>query len=102
MQRTTQPPTKARLRRTRTDIPEALLQSALVEFGAKGFDGASTRAIAARVEVHSRRPNHFESKTAVWTAAVDHLFGRDPKRPTWIHAHADGLVTILLPGPAGL
>jgi TetR/AcrR family transcriptional regulator len=65
-----------RLRRTRTDIREALLESALVEFVAKGFDGASTRAIAARVEAHQPQINyHFESKTALWTAAVDHLFG---------------------------
>jgi AcrR family transcriptional regulator len=52
------------------------LESALVEFGAKGFDGASTRAIAARVQAHQPQINyHFESKTALWTAAVDHLFG---------------------------
>src|ERR1700738_2958855 len=68
--------TKVRVRRTRTDIRAALLESALVEFGAKGFDGASTRAIAARVEAHQPQINyHFESKTALWTAAVDHLFG---------------------------
>jgi TetR/AcrR family transcriptional regulator len=66
---------KVRPRRLRTDIREALLESALVEFGAKGFDGASTRAIAARVEAHQPQINyHFESKTALWTAAVDYLF----------------------------
>jgi TetR/AcrR family transcriptional regulator len=76
MERKTPTPNKVRLRRTRTDIREALLESALVEFGAKGFDGASTRAIAARVEAHQPQINyHFESKTALWTAAVDHLFG---------------------------
>jgi TetR/AcrR family transcriptional regulator len=76
MERKTQPPNKVRLRRNRADIREALLESALVEFGAKGFDGASTRAIAARVEAHQPQINyHFESKTALWTAAVDHLFG---------------------------
>jgi AcrR family transcriptional regulator len=76
MQRKTPPPTTVRLRRTRTDIREALLESALVEFGAKGFDGASTRAIARRVQAHQPQINyHFESKTALWTAAVDYLFG---------------------------
>ncbi len=76
MERKTQQPDKVRLRRTRTDIREALLKSALVEFGAKGFDGASTRAIAARIEAHQPQINyHFESKSALWTAAVDHLFG---------------------------
>jgi AcrR family transcriptional regulator len=76
MQRKTQPPNTVRLRRSRTDIREALLASALVEFGAKGFDGASTRAIASRIQAHQPQINyHFESKAALWTAAVDHLFG---------------------------
>ena len=76
MQHKTQSPDKVRVRRKRTDIREALLESALVEFGAKGFDGASTRAIASRVQAHQPQINyHFESKTALWTAAVDHLFG---------------------------
>ena len=72
----TQPPESPRVRRTRTDIREALLESALVEFGANGFDGASTRAIASRIHAHQPQINyHFESKTALWTAAVDYLFG---------------------------
>jgi AcrR family transcriptional regulator len=65
-----------RRRRARTGMREALLQAALVEFGAKGFDGAATRAIAARVDAHQPQINyHFESKAALWTAAVDYLFG---------------------------
>ena len=76
MDRKTPTPNKVRLRRTRADIREALLESALIEFGAKGFDGASTRAIAARIQAHQPQINyHFESKSALWTAAVDHLFG---------------------------
>jgi TetR/AcrR family transcriptional regulator len=76
MQRKIQAPNTVRLRRTRTDIRQALLDSALVEFGAKGFDGASTRAIASRVQAHQPQINyHFESKTALWTAAVNYLFG---------------------------
>src|SRR5258708_35876994 len=75
MQGKAQAPEKVRLRRSRSDIREELLQSALVEFGAKGFDGASTRAIARRVEAHQPQLNyHFESKAALWTAAVDYLF----------------------------
>ena len=75
MQRKANAPNKVRLRRARTDIREALLGSALVEFGAKGFDGASTRAIARRVEAHQPQINyHFESKAGLWTAAVDYLF----------------------------
>ncbi len=76
MPRKPQVETKVRVRRARTDIREDLLQSALVEFGLKGFDGASTRAIARRVEAHQPQINyHFESKEALWTAAVDYLFG---------------------------
>src|SRR5829696_2421348 len=68
--------TPARPRRSRDDIREQLLESALVEFGAKGFDGASTRAIARRIDAHQPQINyHFASKEALWAAAVDHLFG---------------------------
>lgn len=60
----------------RSDIREELLNAALVEFGARGFDGASTRAIAARIGAHQPQIHyHFESKAALWTAAVDYLFG---------------------------
>src|ERR1700691_3921284 len=76
MPRKAEAPNKVRVRRARADIREALLESALVEFGAKGFDGASTRSIARRVEAHQPQINyHFESKAALWTAAVDYLFG---------------------------
>jgi len=76
MPRKAQAPKTVRPRRARTDIREALLESALVEFGAKGFDGASTRAIARRVEAHQPQINyHFDSKAALWAASVDYLFG---------------------------
>src|SRR3954451_21169833 len=106
MPRKSPSPDAVRLRRNRTDIREALLKSALVEFGAKGFEGASTRAIASRVEAHQPQINyHFESKTALWTAAVDYLFGllRDaiygviPSKPAGVDvsqlaaAFADGI-----------
>jgi TetR/AcrR family transcriptional regulator len=85
-------PNTVRLRRTRTNIREALLESALVEFGAKGFDGASTRAIASRVQAHQPQINyHFESKTALWMAAVDYLFG------LWAKA-LDGVIPTKLTG----
>ena len=64
-----------RTRAVREDIRERLLDAALAEFGAKGFDGASTRSIARRIGAHQPQINyHFESKEALWTAAVDHLF----------------------------
>lgn len=65
----------SRTRAVRADIRERLLDAALLEFGAKGFDAASTRAIARRIGAHQPQINyHFESKEALWTAAVDHLF----------------------------
>jgi TetR/AcrR family transcriptional regulator len=58
------------------DIRERLLDAALLEFAEKGFDGASTRAIAGRIGAHQPQINyHFASKEALWFAAVDHLFG---------------------------
>ena len=64
-----------RARVVRGDIRDRLLEAALAEFGAKGFDGASTRAIARRIGAHQPQINyHFASKQALWTAAVDHLF----------------------------
>jgi len=64
-----------RTRRTRDDLREELLESALLEFAAKGFDGASTRSIAERVDAHQPQINyHFASKEALWDAAVEHLF----------------------------
>lgn len=51
------------------------MASALVEFAERGFEGASTRSIAERVDAHQPQINyHFESKDALWVAAVDHLF----------------------------
>jgi AcrR family transcriptional regulator len=65
------------MRRTRENIRQQLLDAALVEFGAKGFDGASTRSIAQRADAHQPQINyHFDSKEALWFAAVDHLFTR--------------------------
>ena len=65
------------VRRTRADIRQQLLDSALVEFGAKGFDGASTRSIAEGADAHQPQINyHFDSKEELWFAAVDHLFMR--------------------------
>ncbi len=67
-----------RRRQARADATRtALLDAALTEFAANGFEGASTRAIAERAGTHQPQINyHFESKDALWRAAVDHLFGR--------------------------
>jgi AcrR family transcriptional regulator len=60
-----------------TSTPAKLLDAALVEFAAHGFEATSTRAIAARAGVHQPQINyHFASKDALWRAAVDHLFAQ--------------------------
>lgn len=64
-----------RSRRDGRDVRDLLLQSAIVEFAAKGFEGASTRSIAKRIDAHQPQINyHFESKAALWRAAIDRLF----------------------------
>lgn len=72
----TQAPRKPRrTRAVREDIRERLLEAALAEFADKGFDGASTHAMARRIGAHQPQINyHYASKEALWTAAVDHLF----------------------------
>ncbi|MEM8620078.1 MAG: TetR/AcrR family transcriptional regulator [Actinomycetota bacterium] len=53
------------------------MEAALVEFAAHGFEAASTRAIAAAANTQQPQINyHFESKEALWRAALDHLFER--------------------------
>lgn len=48
-----------------------------MEFAASGFEGASTRTIAERAGTHQPQINyHFDSKEALWRAAVDHLFAQ--------------------------
>lgn len=65
----------ARVRRTQVDLRERLIEAALSEFAAHGFDGASTRQIARRVGAHQPQINyHFESKEALWKASLSHLF----------------------------
>ena len=69
------PPRRRQARATATRT--ALLDAALREFAAHGFEGASTRRIAAAAGTHQPQINyHFESKDELWKAAVDHLFAR--------------------------
>lgn len=64
-------------RRGSEAVAGELLEAALVEFAAHGFEGASTRAIAARAGWHQPQINYyFSSKEELWRAAVDQLFQR--------------------------
>lgn len=57
------------------DTRRRLVEAALTEFAAHGFDGASTRAIAERAGVHQPLINyHFRSKAELWRASVSTLF----------------------------
>jgi AcrR family transcriptional regulator len=57
------------------DTPRRLLDSALEMFSERGFDGATTREIAARAGVNLGLVQyHFGGKEKLWRAAVDHAF----------------------------
>jgi AcrR family transcriptional regulator len=56
---------------------EVLLETALQAFAENGFDGASVREIARRLNVsHNLIPQRIGSKENLWYAAIDHGFGR--------------------------
>jgi TetR/AcrR family transcriptional regulator len=58
------------------DSRELILRAALRAFSERGFDGASTREIAADAGVnHGLIPYYFGSKRKLWQAAVDLAFG---------------------------
>jgi len=70
-------PTHRRRQARAEGTRQALLDAALVEFSEKGFEAASTRAIARMAGSHQPQINyHFESKEELWRAAVDHLFAQ--------------------------
>jgi AcrR family transcriptional regulator len=57
------------------DTRERILRAALEAFSERGFDGATTREIAARARVNLGLLNyHFASKQKLWCAAVDRAF----------------------------
>jgi TetR/AcrR family transcriptional regulator len=54
---------------------ERLLDAALAEFSARGFEAASTRRIAAKAGCHQPQINyHFASKELLWEATMTRLF----------------------------
>jgi AcrR family transcriptional regulator len=62
----------ARADETRAEILEAAVRA----FADRGFEGASTREIAAAAGVHHGLiRHHFGSKARLWQAAVDRAFG---------------------------
>jgi TetR/AcrR family transcriptional regulator len=58
---------------TRTSI----LNAAIAEFGERGFEGASIRAIADRLGLqHPLITYHYRSKDILWRAAAEHAFAQ--------------------------
>ena len=63
--------------RQREATRASILQAALEAFSERGFEGVSTREIAARAGAHHALIKyHFETKDALWRAAVTFLFRR--------------------------
>jgi AcrR family transcriptional regulator len=66
----TTPPERARVRGA--DVRKRILKVALEYFGAFGFEGTSTRAVAERAGVtHTLVLYHFQSKDKLWIATVE-------------------------------
>lgn len=64
-----------RTQRRTIETRERLLAAALPIFAARGFEGATTREIAKAAGVAlAALPYHFETKDALWRAAVDRIF----------------------------
>ncbi len=65
-----------------------ILSAALGEFADRGFEGATTRSIAASAGVTQPLVHyHFDSKEALWRAAVEHAFRT--QRASFEHLGAD-------------
>ena len=59
----------------REQTHDRIIDAAIESFASNGFDGASTRDIAARAEVTQGLVSyHFESKELLWRAAADRIF----------------------------
>ncbi len=55
---------------------ERVIEAALQAFAERGFDGATTREIAARAGINQGLIGyHFASKEDLWKAAVERIFG---------------------------
>lgn len=72
-------PVKRRVRASRRgeDVRQRVLKSALECFGAFGFEGTSTRAVAEHADVtHTLVLYHFHSKEQLWIATIDNALSQ--------------------------
>src|ERR1700739_1185148 len=59
------------------EVRERILSAALECFGAFGFEGTSTRAVAERADVtHTLVLYHFQSKDQLWIATMESAIGK--------------------------
>ena len=69
------PRTNSGRRKSLGAAPDRILSAALAAFASRGFDGATTREIAADAGVPQGLVTyHYQSKQALWEAAVDWEF----------------------------
>jgi AcrR family transcriptional regulator len=69
------PSTTRRPQQRSLETRDRLVEAALQEFAAHGFEGATTREIARRAGVAlAALPYHFTTKEALWRAAADRIF----------------------------
>src|SRR6201993_5574347 len=72
--RSTRPRKRAEQQRS-LDTRASILDAAIAEFAARGFEGASIRAIADRLGLqHPLITYHYRSKDILWRAAAEHAF----------------------------
>ncbi len=78
-----------RVNRGTEETRDRLIEAALVEFAAHGFDGASTRAIATGAGAHQPQINyHFTSKAELWRKCLERLMG---ELDSAVARHVDGV-----------
>src|ERR1700757_5322810 len=74
--RSTRPRKRAEQQRS-LDTRASILDAAIAEFAARGFEGASIRAIADRLGLqHPLITYHYRSKDILWRAAAEHAFAQ--------------------------
>jgi len=69
-------PAPGRRRRNRGSevVHDRLIEAAISEFAARGFDGASTRVIAEKADAHqSQIKYHFDTKDGLWRRCIEQL-----------------------------
>ncbi len=69
-------PVRGRQRSNRgsEQVRDRLIEGAIIEFAAHGFEGASTRMIAEHADAHPSQINyHFDSKEELWRLTLERL-----------------------------